>query len=129
MIKVDRKSLKLTKKQTKDILWLGVIGGAIPILLLYLSYEFIPIGLATTLHFVYPLVIVISISVLQRRKLSRITLCSVLLVTIGIFMFADIKMNANKTGLILALLSGVFYGFYIFKICTLNPPVHIMKAD
>ncbi len=116
MIKSDRKSLKLTRKQFKDILWLGTVGGAIPILLLYLSYEFIPIGLATTLHFVYPLVIVIAISILQRKRLSRLTVCSVLLVTVGIFMFADLSINVSKVGLALALLSGVLYSFYILYI-------------
>lgn len=116
MIKADKKSLKLTKRQFRDILLLGTIGGAIPILLLYLSYEFIPVGLATTLHFVYPLIIVITISILQRKKLSRLTLCSVLLVTTGIFMFADINFNVSKIGLLLALLSGVLYSFYILYI-------------
>ena len=116
MIKSDRKSLRLTGKQFKDIIFLGTIGGAIPILLLYLSYEFITIGLATTLHFVYPLVIVIAISILQRQRLSRPTVCSVLLVTVGILMFADISANVSKVGFILALLSGIFYGFYILYI-------------
>lgn len=116
MIKSDKKGLKLTRKQFKDILLLGTIGGAIPILLLYLSYEFIPIGLATTLHFVYPLIIVLAISIIEKKRLSRLTVCSVLLVTVGILMFADLKVDISKVGLILALLSGVLYSFYILYI-------------
>lgn len=116
MIKADKKSLKLTRKQICDITWVGTIGGAIPILLLYLSYEYIAIGLATTLHFVYPLVIIIALTFLQKKKMSRITLCSVLLVTIGIFMFGDISIKVNKAGIILALLSGILYSFYILYI-------------
>lgn len=113
MIKADKKSLKLTRKQVKSIINLAVIGGALPIVLLYLSYNYIPTGLATTLHFIYPLVIVLASAILYHERMSRVTLCSVLLVTIGIFMFSDISVKVSKVGIILALLSGIFYSFYV----------------
>ena len=113
MIKADKKSLKLTRKQVKSIINLAVIGGALPIVLLYLSYIYIRTGLATTLHFIYPLVIVLASAILYHERMSRVTLCSVLLVTIGIFMFSDISVKVSKVGIILALLSGIFYSFYV----------------
>lgn len=116
MIRADKKSLHLTRKQVYDVIKLSVIGGALPIVLLYLSYNFISTGLATTLHFVYPLVIVLLSAIIYREKMSRITLCAVLLVTIGIFMFTDLNVNASKTGIIFALLSGIFYSFYVIYI-------------
>ena len=116
MIKADKKRLKLTRKQFIDIILVGTIGGAIPIVFLYLSYEYIPIGLATTLHFVYPLVLVIAVAAIEKVRISRTTLLSVLLVTIGILMFGDISARVNKAGIILALLSGVLYSFYILYI-------------
>lgn len=116
MIKADKKNLKLSKKQFIDILWVASIGGAIPIVFLYLSYEFIPVGLATTLHFIYPLVIVLAVSILEKKRISSTTLISVLLVTIGIFMFSDISTNASKGGVVLAVLSGIMYSFYILYI-------------
>lgn len=116
MIKADKKSMSLTKKQIRSIFNLSIFGGALPILLLYLSYNYISTGLATTLHFVYPLIIVLASAVLYRQKLSRLTLCSVLFVTIGIFMFSDISVRSSKLGIILAILSGVFYSFYVIYI-------------
>lgn len=116
MIRADKKSLHLTRKQVYDVIKLSVIGGALPIVLLYLSYNFISTGLATTLHFVYPLVIVLLSAIIYREKMSRTTLCSVLLVTVGIFMFTDLNVNASKTGIIFALLSGIFYSFYVIYI-------------
>jgi drug/metabolite transporter (DMT)-like permease len=113
MIKADKKSLKLTRKQVKSIITLAVVGGALPIVLLYLSYNYIPTGLATTLHFIYPLVIVLVSAILYHERMARVTLCSVLLVTIGIFMFSDINVKVSKVGIILALLSGIFYSFYV----------------
>ncbi len=116
MIRADKKSLHLTRKQLYAVIKLSTIGGALPIVLLYLSYNFISTGLATTLHFVYPLVIVLLSAIIYREKMSRTTLCSVLLVTIGIFMFTDLNVNASKIGIIFALLSGIFYSFYVIYI-------------
>ena len=116
MIRADKKSLHLTRKQFYAVIKLSTIGGALPIVLLYLSYNFISTGLATTLHFVYPLVIVLLSAIIYREKMSRTTLCSVLLVTIGIFMFTDLNVAASKIGIIFALLSGIFYSFYVIYI-------------
>ena len=116
MIQADKKSLYLTKKQLFAVIRLSVIGGALPILLLYLSYNYIPTGLATTLHFVYPLVIVLLSAIIYHEKMSRSTLCSVLFVTIGIFMFSNLSIKVSKIGVIFALLSGVLYSFYVIYI-------------
>ena len=116
MIISDKKRLHLTKKQQSSIVKLSLFGGALPILSLYLSYNYISTGLATTLHFIYPLIIVISGAFIYHKKLSRATLVAVLFVTIGIFMFSDINTKSSKAGIILALLSGVFYSFYLIYI-------------
>lgn len=116
MMKADGKSLKLTKRELKSVIILGVFGGAVPILLLYFSYNFISTGLATTLHFVYPLIIVLASALLYHEKMSGIKMISTILVTIGIFMFADIETASDSIGIIMALLSGVFYSFYVIYI-------------
>lgn len=116
MMKADGKSLKLTKCELKSVIILGVFGGAVPILLLYFSYNFISTGLATTLHFVYPLIIVLASALLYHEKMSGIKMISTILVTIGIFMFADIETASDSIGIIMALLSGVFYSFYVIYI-------------
>ena len=112
IIRVDRRSLKLTKNEFKSILLLGIFGGTAPVLLLYASYNFISTGLATTLHFVYPLVIVLASAFLYHEKMSKFKLVAVVLVTVGIFLFADIETASDSAGIVLALLSGVFYSFY-----------------
>ena len=43
-------------------------------------------------------------------------LSAVVLVTVGIFMFSDIDARSDKVGIILALLSGLFYSFYVIYI-------------
>ncbi len=116
IMRVDKRSLKLTKDEFKSILLLGIFGGTVPILLLYASYNFISTGLATTLHFVYPLVIVLASAFLYHEKMSKFKLAAVVLVTVGIFLFADIETASDSAGIVLALLSGVFYSFYVIYI-------------
>lgn len=116
IIKADKRPLKLNKTKFIKIIILGTLGGVLPILLLYLSYNYISTGLATTLHFVYPIIIVLASAVLYHEKISRITLSAVMFVTVGIFMFSDISTVSSKTGIILAILSGVFYSFYVIYI-------------
>lgn len=113
MMKADGKSLKLSRSEFKRVLVLGIFGGALPIVLLYLSYNYISIGLATTLHFIYPLVIVIVSSLLFHEKMTKIRLIAVIFVTVGIFLFVDISRASDKLGIVLALLSGIFYSFYV----------------
>lgn len=116
MLRAEKKSLKLNRKELKGVLLLGVFGGAVPILLLYFSYNFISTGLATTLHFVYPLIIVIASALLYHEKMSAFKLIATVFVTLGIFFFADIETASDSVGIILALLSGVFYSFYVIYI-------------
>ena len=85
-------SFKLTKKELIDIILLG---------------------LATTLHFIYPLIIVITSAVVYKEKIKKIKLLAVMLVTLGMFMFVDLNNTADKIGVILAILSGIFYSFYV----------------
>ena len=116
VIKHENVSLRITIKQTKGIIKLSVFGCSLSILLLYLSYNYISTGLATTLHFVYPLIILVSSVFLYKERLTRTSLCSVIMATIGIFMFSDVGTGASRVGVILAILSGVFYSFYIIYI-------------
>lgn len=116
MIRADGKELKLTVKQFRSMLKLSVVGGALPIVLLYISYNYIPTGIATTLHFIYPIVIILVSALIYHEKIPRSALCAVILVTIGIFMFSDISVKVRKIGIVLSLLSGIFYSFYIIYI-------------
>ncbi len=113
LMKVNNIPLRLTKKEMKSVTVLGIFGGAVPIILLYLSYGHISTGLATTLHFIYPVVIVFASAFIYHERIRYTTIIASLLVTVGIFMFVDINNSSDRIGIILALLSGVFYSFYV----------------
>lgn len=107
------RSFRLNKKELFDIIILGVVGGSLSIISLYAAYDYISTGLATTLHFIYPLIIVVVSALIYREKITNMKLAAVMLVTLGIFLFVDLNTAADKIGVILAVLSGVFYSFYV----------------
>lgn len=109
-------NLTLTKSEAARITLLGTLGCATPIILLYMSYDYISVGLATTLHFIYPLVTVLTNVFIYHDRVRLSTLGAVVLVTVGIFMFADISSRSDVIGIILALFSGIFYSFYVLYI-------------
>ena len=108
-----KQSFRLTKRELFSIAALGFVGGTLSIVLLYGAYEYISTGLATTLHFVYPLIIVIVSALIYKEEITKPKLLAVMLVTAGIFLFVDLNDTADKIGVILALLSGIFYSFYV----------------
>ena len=112
-LRIQKISLKLSKTELKRVIILSAFGCSLSITLLYIAYNFISAGLATTLHFIYPILIIIASAVIYREKISRKKLFSALIVTVGILMFADINSAADKVGIIFAIMSGVFYSFYV----------------
>jgi drug/metabolite transporter (DMT)-like permease len=86
--------------------------GATP-LLLFASYNSIASGMATTIHFVYPIFVLLGCVLFCREKLSQIKLLCVTLCTVGLLCFYTPGDAANLSGIVLAFLSGVTYAFYI----------------
>ena len=106
-------SFRLNKRELFDIIILGVVCGSLSIISLYAAYDYISTGLATTLHFIYPLIIVVVSALIYREKITNMKLAAVMLVTLGIFLFVDLTSRADKIGVALAVLSGVFYSFFV----------------
>ncbi len=108
-----RKAPRPTGRQVKGGLRLGLVLFGCT-LLLYSSYAFIPVGLATTLHFLYPLYVVLYEKVVQKKPLGRNKTLGLLLGLAGLALFLDISGGIpDPRGMALALLSGVCYAAYI----------------
>ena len=99
-------SLRLNKSQWLDVFKVGFFGNTLTIVMLYSSYEYIGVGSATVLHFLYPLFVVCMNFVLYHQKLNKQQLCCLVLAIIGIFCFMD-SSSSSLMGALLAILSGV----------------------
>lgn len=108
----NNESLKLTKKQLTDLLKVSFLGSGITVVLLYSSYSYIPVGCATTLHFLYPLFVCGINALFYNQKLNFKQLCTLILAIVGVFCFMETG-QASLIGYALSILSGLTFAYYI----------------
>ena len=107
-------SLAITKSEAAKILLIAVCGFGGTSVLLFLSYHFIPSGMATTIHFVYPVVVILGSVIFLKQKLSRLKLLCVALCFGGILLFYNGGDGTlDPLGMLFAFASGITYSFYI----------------
>lgn len=100
------------KKREWPTLIILVIGFVLTPVLLYESYNHIPSGPATTLHFSYPLFITLIAGLALRKGVSTVEKICTALVTVGMMLMLDLKELTSIQGSIYALLSGLTYAIY-----------------
>ncbi len=116
LLLLGRKWPMPTKSQWKS----GLIAGALSYgctLLLYSSYEYISPGLATTLHFLYPLYVTVFEAVRDRKRPGGMRLAGLGLGLLGSLLFLDgAGTGGNLMGYLLAIGSGLAYALYIMAL-------------
>lgn len=81
--------------------------------LLWSSYNYLPSGLATTIHFVYPVLVLIGSIVFYHEGLTRKKTISCFFCVAGIFLLCHTDGSISLTGFLIAFASGVTYTSYI----------------
>lgn len=112
-LKIKKIPMAITKGQFGKICLITIAGYGGTALLLFFSYEFIPTGMATTIHFVYPAMVIVFSIIFLNEKIQPIKLFCVALCMIGIFLFYGGDGSINVIGMLLAFISGTTYAFYI----------------
>lgn len=105
-------SIKIEGRHLRQILKLSVFYALVPVLL-YESYEYIDSGLATTLHFTYPVAVIIILAVLFGIKPDKKQLLCALLCMGGILLLYTPNGQVSVKGILLAVASGLLYSLYI----------------
>lgn len=109
-------SIKLEKKLILKILPIGVIGVALTTLMLYSSYNYIGVGVATTVHFMYPVFVALICMIFFKDKLGIVKILILFLASIGVIFFLEGDLSGQIIGLILAIVSAITYAYYIVAI-------------
>ncbi|MCY6371438.1 DMT family transporter [Clostridium ganghwense] len=114
---IKKVDFKINKKQFFSLLFLGVIGYASTTICLFLSYNYVSSGLATTLHFVYPAVVTILMVLIYKEKIHLGKILSLIFSVVGVYCLIYTKnIQINPKGVFLAIISGVFYSIYIIGV-------------
>lgn len=107
---------RITRLQSKNLLYVGIFGYAATAMTLYISYNYISTGVATTLHFIYPVLVIIGSAVFYKDRLTFIKVFSGILSTLGIYLLYSGELSGSLFGIFMALLSGITYAFYVLYI-------------
>lgn len=109
-----RRNIRLHAKQLGVTVLLSVLYSLTAILLIE-SYEYIPSGVATTIHFLYPLAVTLSMSWLFGERTTTTTYVAVVVSLVGVALLAwgDHTQGDFQRGVTLALLTVVTYAAYI----------------
>lgn len=99
-----------------EMLAVALVGGLLTGLLLFFSYEYTSVGLATLLHFVYPLFVVATMVFFLGERPTWRKLLAVLLSLLGMYLLVGTEGEGSGWGMLLALASGATYAFYILGV-------------
>lgn len=114
MLKHKKTDIKINKIESKKLAILASLGSTLTALTLYGAYNYISVGMTTTIHYIYPVLVTAACILIFKEKVSKEKIIALILSTIGIMMFFE--GNFSIMGVTLALLSGVFYAAHILYI-------------
>ena len=109
----------------KELRWFAVLGflyyGSAA--LLFQAYGGMASGLATTLHFMYPVSVTVIMALVYKQRPSVVTICAIILSLIGVALLCLRESSTGVSSLLsvfLVLLSGVCYAVYLVLVSTVK---------
>ena len=109
----------------KELRWFAVLGflyyGSAA--LLFQAYGGMASGLATTLHFMYPVSVTVIMALVYKQRPSVVTICAIVLSLIGVALLCLRESSTGVSSLLsvfLVLLSGVCYAVYLVLVSTVR---------
>ena len=114
ILKIKKIDLHLEKRDWLSVILTSVFGSGLTIIILNESYNYVDTGIATSLHFLYPLFVAILCCFFYGEKIKKKQILSLSFALIGIICFMS-KGNGSLFGYFLAIASGLTYAFYLVK--------------
>ena len=122
-----KESFRISKKSVVTISWLGVLYAATAMCLIY-SYKYIASGLATTIHFLYPIAVSFLMVAFFKERKSIVLFLAAVLSLIGVALLCwSGEGGVNLVGIAIASLTVITYSVYIVGIN--QSSVHKMNAE
>ena len=117
MIKARGRSFKIQRKETFPLIIMGLLV-ALSSLTLFLSYNYMAAGIASTLLFVYPNMVALIMAMVFKEKLALQTIVCMLLALggIGLLYKSEDGSTLSLIGTLLVFASSLSYAIYIVGI-------------
>ncbi len=121
MLKSRGRSFKIQRKEILPLIIMGLLV-ALSSLTLFQSYNYMDAGIASTLLFVYPIMVALIMALVYKERLKLLTILCILLATFGIgllYKSAD-GSTLSLVGTLLVFTSSLSYAIYMVG---LNQPI------
>lgn len=114
MLKARGRSFRLQRKEVLPLIGMGLLV-ALSSLTLFQSYNYMEAGIASTLLFVYPIMVALIMVLVYKEKLTGQTICCILLALTGIGLLYKGGDGATLSvlGITLVMISSLAYAIYI----------------
>ena len=117
MLKARGRSFRLQRKEVLPLIGMGLLV-ALSSLTLFQSYNYMEAGIASTLLFVYPIMVALIMALVYKEKLTGQTICCILLALTGIGLLYKGGNGATLSvlGITLVMISSLAYAIYIVRV-------------
>ena len=114
MLIVQRRSFGVSKGELKVLGSLGMLFAASSITY-YQSFHFMDAGIASTILFVYPVMVAVIMATFFKEKVTASTITSIILALVGIGLLyrGDAGISLSTIGVLLVMVSSLTYAVYI----------------
>lgn len=113
----QRKSFKVSRRELGVLTALGILMAGSS-LALYCSFNFMDAGIASTILFVYPVMVAVIMAVFFKEKVTAVTVISITLALSGISLLykGGDGMTLSTFGVLLVIISSLTYAVYIIVV-------------
>ncbi len=117
MIKLRGRSFALKRNEVFPLMLMGAVM-SLSSLTLFGSYQYMDGGIASTILFVYPVIVAIIMAIFFKEKITLLTTFCILIALLGIVLLykGDGDATLSLRGTVLVLLSALFYAIYIVSV-------------
>ena len=122
-----RMNMRLTRREVKEVSLAGVGGYGITAFFLMWSYHYMPTGVATAIHFFYPVVVALLMAIFYKERLPLEVKAGIVLAICGVYLLSWTPGEVKWLGLFFVLMSTVTYGCYITALS--RPVLKRMNPD
>ncbi len=114
---LKKEDFKISKSDILLLFILGVLYTSSALFLL-MGYTYMDAGIATTLHFTYPIFVTLFMLLFFREKPAFTTVVAIILAVLGVasLSITDGKISLNIFGMIIVIASSVVYALYIVAV-------------
>lgn len=113
---VQRKSFKITRGELVTLIYLSFVSDGAALFLID-SYNYMATGVATTLHFLYPMMTAVIMMIFYNEARRMSTLLAVLMAVAGVGIFSwSPSGSIGFKGILIALISDLCFALYLIHV-------------